>query len=86
MGGAAIGRHWRHLWRENFIFFLPLEFRMKFVEALVLLTTLGASAVPHLGARRSGADEASPQEAKPIDYVEITLSFLKRSFLLHNWR
>ena len=35
VGGAAIGRHWRHLWRENFIFFLPLEFRMKFVEALV---------------------------------------------------
>ena len=33
-----------------------------------------------------GAGGRNYQWLTPIDYVKITLSFLKRSFLLHNWR
>ena len=71
---------------RKFYFLSPTRISHEIRGSTCLLTMLGASAVPRLGAKRSGADGASPQEAKPIDYVEITLSFLKRSFLLHNWR
>ena len=95
MGGPlAPGRWWGALQSATMCaicgaklkFLSPTRISHEIRGSTCLLTMLGASAVPRLGAKRSGADGASPQEAKPIDYVEITLSFLKRSFLLHNWR
>ena len=59
----------------------PTRISLKFVGPLVLLTILGSSAVPRL-------DAGGPEQTKlskrlmPIDYVKITLSFLKRSFFL----
>ena len=55
---------------RKFYFLSPTRISHEIRGRLVLLTTLGASAVPHLGARRSGADEASPQEANANCGVE----------------
>ena len=50
--GAAIGRLRRHLWREIFQFHSSSRISEKFVEVLVLYTTLGASAVSRLDTSR----------------------------------